>query len=86
MESLGVLSKDYGSYKCCCAKFTHGEREWLYDMLWYEYDDNENLKRIPFVLECEWAYSEVGVNYDFEKLLVTKADFKVIITQRYGFE
>lgn len=68
-------------FKCCCSRVPHTEPEWLFDMLWYKYDASNRLASIPFILECEWSRNKVDVKYDFEKLLVAKADIKLLITQ-----
>ncbi|MCG8403381.1 MAG: hypothetical protein MJA84_17555 [Firmicutes bacterium] len=34
--------------------------EWLYDLVWYQYDDKtENTTDVPFVMECEWGNKEI---------------------------
>lgn len=77
---LSSLCRKLG-YNCCCSRVPHTEPEWLFDMLWYKYDESDRLASIPFILECEWSRDMVKVKYDFEKLLVAKADFKMLITQ-----
>ena len=52
--------------------------EWLYDFTCLEYNDDEWLKGIPVVLECEWGNKD-RINEDFEKLLLARADVRVMI-------
>ena len=52
--------------------------EWLYDFTCLEYSDSECLKGIPLVAECEWG-NEDHINEDFEKLLLARADVRVMI-------
>ena len=52
--------------------------EWLYDMTWLQYNEMRQLSDVKLVLECEWGYFP-GVRYDFEKLLLAKADLRCII-------
>jgi hypothetical protein len=57
----------------------------MYDLLWYDnHPDGQFkgiLKSIPLILECEWGSS---VTYDFEKLLMGKAKYKVMVFQASG--
>jgi len=50
--------------------------EWLYDLICLEYED-EYLKSIPLVLESEW--DKGGVDADFQKLVVARADYRVMV-------
>ena len=52
--------------------------EWLYDLTFLEYDD-ECLKRVPLVAESEWNDRKDKIFEDFEKLLVARADVRVMI-------
>ena len=52
--------------------------EWLYDFTCLEYNDDGWLKGIPLVAECEWA-SVDHINEDFEKLLLARADVRIMI-------
>ena len=42
------------------------------------YDDVGYIQRIPFVAECEWG-SKNDVYDDFEKLLLARADLRVMV-------
>lgn len=57
--------------------------EWLYDMVWYEINkedniDGETLKDIHLVVESEWG-SEYEVRRDFEKLIVARSRHRLMI-------
>jgi hypothetical protein len=62
--------------------------EWLYDLHWYtEGEKDYTTKRLPLVLECEWQSERQGdpkkkfsgIKYDFQKLLVTNAEFRLLV-------
>jgi len=60
-------------------------REWLYDLTCLE-EEGDYLKGIPLVLESEWKntkknYEEYGIRYDFKKLLVSRADHRVMVLE-----
>ncbi|MBK8565673.1 MAG: hypothetical protein IPN76_20585 [Saprospiraceae bacterium] len=68
----------------------HKCREWMYDIHWYKDSLTElyMTTEFPVVIECEWQYSRPGamhktpfsaVKYDFQKLLITNANLKVLI-------
>jgi hypothetical protein len=54
--------------------------EWLYDLVWYKNNSEDNLEKVVLVLESELSdRSERGLKYDFEKLLCSNADYRVFI-------
>ncbi len=63
-------------------------REWLFDIHFYT-DNNEpySVKSLPLVAECEWnpkrkgdsKVSFSGIKYDFQKLLVSNAELRLMI-------
>ena len=68
--------------------------EWLFDLHWYvEGDEPYTTVGLPLVMECEWnprkkgvrgiPYS--GIKYDFQKLLVSNADLRLMIFSVGGF-
>ena len=72
-------------------------REWLYDIHWYKDSNTKNYTPIafPLVIECEWQYQRPeakfkvpygAVMYDFQKLLITNSDLKVLIFRTSVFE
>lgn len=65
-------------------------REWLYDLLWYEEDNNEGYCPInfPLVVESEWEKRRredkrgdphSGIKYDFQKLLLSNIGLRLMI-------
>tara|TARA_R110002110_G_scaffold85816_4_gene223699 strand:- start:32918 stop:33385 length:468 start_codon:yes stop_codon:yes gene_type:complete len=66
VAASGVTKKDYG--------------EWLYDVVWLDYaeGDTRQLLSVPFVAESEWG-NDGDINDDFEKLLVARADVRLMI-------
>lgn len=53
-------------------------REWLYDVTCRKYDGDDYQRRVPMVAECEWGPAN-SIYYDFEKLLLARADVRVMI-------
>ncbi len=59
------------------------DQGWLYDLSWYDWDNetNQRLTRLPLVLESEWSFNSDVILYDFDKLLQARAERKVMIFQ-----
>jgi hypothetical protein len=55
------------------------DKEWLYDLTWYR--GNGGLLRLPLIMESEWKRDYENIRWDFEKLLVGRARFKVMVFQ-----
>lgn len=73
------LSADF---KVCTSGFQDiADREWLYDLVWYDNNSDGLLKSVRLVAESEWATTLKGVKYDFEKLLVANSELKVMVCQ-----
>lgn len=66
VATSGIDKKDWG--------------EWLFDMVWYKYEDNA-LKDVFLVVESEWNIEEENIQDDFEKLLVAKSRHRLMIFQ-----
>jgi hypothetical protein len=64
-----------------CPDPDENQSEWLYDLIWYENNTKNCLINVPLVLECEWSYNWGHVKYDFEKLLIANAQYRVMICQ-----
>jgi hypothetical protein len=87
-KRLCKVGHDQGYRVCVEKKLEQAYRsEWLYDMTWLKFDGRE-LIDVPLVLECEWGYFDEPtkdhyhhdrVQYDFQKLLLAKADLRCII-------
>ena len=55
--------------------------EWLFDVTCLLYDEEGFIHRVPLVAESEWGLrTEVGD--DFEKLLLARADVRVMVVDR----
>jgi hypothetical protein len=54
--------------------------EWLYDIVWYQSDKAEHMTDVPLVAECEWG-GEEAVKADFQKLLVSRSRYRVMVFQ-----
>lgn len=70
-------------------------REWLYDLVWYEDDQNKfyTIKKTLLTAESEWAYKRPkdkidnkygAIKYDFQKLLLSNAELKLMIFRVSG--
>ncbi len=55
--------------------------EWLWDMTWLHFAGGDNLLGIPLALESEWNLNLNEILWDFRKLLVSRADLRVMIFQ-----
>lgn len=58
-----------------------GNKEWLYDLIWFRNDSDNQLSEVALVLESEWSSDSWHIQEDFEKLLVAKASIKVMVFQ-----
>jgi len=52
--------------------------EWLFDLTWLNYSGN-NLINVELALESEWNTN--SINDDFQKLLLARAELRVMIFQ-----
>lgn len=57
--------------------------EWLYDLTWWEEDEDGPLARLPLVAECELAGTIGHILEDFQKLLVARADVRLMIHEQF---
>lgn len=69
------LGKEHRFY--VCASGCNGE--WLYDVTWLYYDEGYYLLNVPLVMECEWLLSKDEIDHDFQKLLLARAQHRVMI-------
>jgi len=73
-RNLGFEVSTHGSHE------EHGfERGWLYDMIWYKTNEQQRLDQIALVMESEWKNNINDIIYDFEKLMVARAEHRVMI-------
>jgi len=79
------LVADFGhslNFDICASRKDVGyDGGWLYDLIWYKNDTSKFLHSVPLILECEWHTSYERIKYDFEKLLICKAELKIMIFQ-----
>src|SRR5690242_14508505 len=67
-DKIGELGGELG-YDVAIGGFREKfEKEWLYDIVWYQEDDEGRLIRVPLIVESEWDINYAGIKYDFEKL------------------
>ena len=56
------------------------KKGWLFDLVWS--DETDNLfKGLKLVFESEWNFDNDEILNDFQKLVVAKADFKILLFQ-----
>lgn len=83
LERLAEVGR---SLECnvCYSGGDDDEAGWMHDLVWFRNDSTGQLEWLPLVLECEWQKPYDKIKYDFEKLLIAKATFKVMIFQATG--
>ena len=58
--------------------------EWLYDLVWYT-DKDDFIEDIHLILESELSdRTQIGLRFDFEKLLISKSELKVFFCLAEG--
>lgn len=81
-KRIGILGKEKGFYICSSGWSTpDGQGEWLYDLVWLQNEGNY-MVRVPLVLECEWGIDIKNIEEDFCKLLVARAEHRIMIFQQ----
>jgi len=88
LQKIGHLGTKKGLYVCTkqgmYPEANYGE--WLFDLCWLEYAEGPfeqvPLISVPLALECEWQIGISHIKHDFEKLLLTNANLKVMIFQQ----
>lgn len=80
-RTIGDLGLKLGYRVCASDPKRRFEPEWLFDLVWYTYDRQAQLTEIGLIVEIEWAMSYEPIKWDFEKLLVGRADHRVLIFQ-----
>jgi len=63
--------------------FEYDEGEWMFDLVWYKMDENDNqiMVDIPLVLESELSSKTLGgLKVDFDKLFVATSSTKIFVT------
>ena len=70
--------KDRYCYVCASGDNTDWE-EWLYDVTWLKLDRNKSIRYSSLVLECEWGNAYEEIYNDFAKLLLARAQHRIMI-------
>ena len=78
---IGKLGKQ--NYSVCTAGHSrHFEPEWLFDLTWYATDGNDDFfSNLILACEIEWKTHKDCILYDFEKLLVARAKYRLMVFQ-----
>ncbi|HNL84608.1 MAG TPA: hypothetical protein PKO18_05155 [Chitinophagales bacterium] len=75
-EYLGELGSSFG-YEISSS---FHNQEWLYDVVWYKNNENNILEKTILVVESELSNRSINsLKYDFEKLLLSNSDLRVMI-------
>ena len=79
-KDVGEVAREKG-YKVRATDFDGPEQsEWLYDLTCLKFDKDDYLEDIPLVMESEWK-NKYEIRKDFEKLLVSRAKYRVMVLQ-----
>lgn len=79
---IGLLGKNHGYYICASGwGLPDGQGEWLYDLVWLSIR-GQSIVDVPLVLESEWAIDLKNIDEDFSKLLLARAQHRVMIFQQ----
>src|SRR5215204_4685856 len=82
LSALGECGRQLGYYVCGGGAEQHGGQcEWLYDLVWLK-NNNGFIVDVPLILESEWSTSYKHISEDFEKLLVGRAQHRVMVFQQ----
>lgn len=81
---IGRIGLDGGLLAVASGFPTPADREWLFDLIWFQNSESHHLKGLVLALESEWNRHPDDILYDFEKLLVAHAPLKVMIFQDNG--
>lgn len=80
---LGELGKREGFKVCAAGLISRGyEEEWLYDLVWYRYHSRTKyVQEIKLIAESEWSWKFSDIKDDFEKLMVGRSAYRLMIFQ-----
>ena len=78
-QLLTKLGKDMGYRVAVKGGCNWGKGEWMYDVVWADLIEDELIHTIPLVAECEWEGREQHVWDNFQKLLIGRAEVRVMI-------
>lgn len=71
-------------FQVCCSGLQLPPRcrgEWLYDLTWLDVKD-DHIATVPLVLESEWSLDRGEIEWDFCKLILARADHRVMVFQQ----
>ncbi len=68
----------FKAYASSCEGSDGGE--WLFDVCWLQLE-NKHIRRVPLILESEWNKAMKGLMDDFPKLVIAKAEHRVMVFQ-----
>ena len=78
-SKVAKLAQDAGDQAYASgADHVEREKEWLYDLTWLKYPSGR-IERSVVALESEWVRDRKGIDSDFQKLLLVRADLRVMI-------
>jgi hypothetical protein len=84
--AIGKLGQQHGFEVCasgCNSENGKGfHEEWLYDLVWYNEEEiagQKFLTDITLVMESEWKMHIEDIRFDFEKLLLANAPYKLMV-------
>jgi hypothetical protein len=84
-NAVGRVAKESGfkwAAAGCDADVVDENAEWMWDGgAWIENDSGWTIRQ-PLILESEWDRSDAGVKDDFQKLVVSRADLRLMVFQR----
>ena len=80
MSALCAAGQTLGYYVCTSRVANADQGEWLFDQVWMTRTQGP-LERIGLAVECEWSRDQREIFYDFRKLLVARADVRLMIFQ-----
>jgi hypothetical protein len=83
-KAIAVLGESRGYQICSSRSNKEYDGGWLFDLIWYKNNSQGQLECVPLVLESEWNRDYSHIKYDFEKLLIARSRYKVIIFQAKG--
>jgi hypothetical protein len=82
-ERICDLAKKFG-YQVCTHKtaaINADWGEWVFDLSWLDFSDGMILE-LELALECEWLPNLDAIDSDFQKLIISKANHRVMIFQQ----
>jgi hypothetical protein len=81
LTTIGELGHELG-FEVSCNQNCYSKRdyrEWVYDQMWYANHSTKKgfMIRAPMVLEAEFSRPDSGIDDDFPKLVMARADVRV---------